>query len=96
MTHFVTLWLSEHDSDEEKMNYESILNDTIIKYCGGITTQSKYSSGGRRITAIPLCESQECNLPKGTIDKITEEIKRLTGRTSRGKVPCNLNYENNA
>lgn len=90
MTYFITLWLQKDDSDDILEQCKSILDEIVSKHCGGKHINSKISSGGKRITIIPLCESQQCNLAKGTINKITDEIKELTGRTVKGKVACNL------
>jgi len=88
--YFLTVWLKEEDSDEQKNNIISLIEEHVKTYCKSEILDKKFSSSGRRMTVSLPCDVSEfnCTQKNNTIIDLINELETKTNRAARAKAKC--------
>lgn len=88
--YFLTVWLKEEDSDEQKNNIISLIEEYVKTYCKSEILDVKLSSSGRRITVSLPCDKSQynCTQQNNTIIDLINELESKINRVARAKARC--------
>lgn len=88
--YFLTVWLKEEDSDEQKKNIISLIEGYVKRYCKSEILEKKLSPSGRRITVSLPCDSlnYKCTQQNNAILDLINELENKINRVARAKARC--------
>ena len=88
--YFLTVWLKNEDTEEQREQYNSTVVELVKKFCNIELYQTKISPSGKRITVTLPCDSQEfkCTKDRNTISNLINEIEDKINRVSKAKAHC--------
>ena len=90
--YFLTVWLKEEDSEEQKNNIISLIEEHVKTYCKSEILDKKLSSSRKRITVSLPCDSSEynCTQQNNTIIDLINKLESKTNRIARAKATCKV------